>query len=80
MVKMEEKKKRGRPKKSIKEKKEEVVRIKEVEEIVVANKAKIKALVRLSHKSKTYEVGEVFEEEDPEMVDQIVKKGFGEVV
>ena len=39
---------------------------------------KIRALIRLSHRDKTYEAGEVFEEGDKEMAKQIIDKGFGE--
>jgi hypothetical protein len=38
---------------------------------------KIKALMRITHRGKTYEEGDTFVEEDQGMVDQIVKKGFG---
>jgi len=80
-------KKRGRPKKQNKkivepkiekvEKKD--IKIKEVEEVVVAT-PKIRALLRLTHKSVTYEPGDIFEESDPEMVKQILNKKLGEIV
>ena len=38
---------------------------------------KIKALMRITHRGKTYEEGDTFVEEDQGMVDQIIKKGFG---
>jgi hypothetical protein len=68
---MVEQKKRGRPKKS--EQKTEKVE----EEVKVQ---KIQALTRISHKDKTYEVDDIFEEEDEAMVEQIVSRGLGKKV
>ncbi len=68
---MVEQKKRGRPKKS--EQKTE-----KVEEKVKVQK--IQALTRISHKDKTYEVDDIFEEEDEAMVEQIVSRGLGKKV
>ena len=76
---------RGRPKKSekkvepkikIEEKIEPKIEIEEKVEPKVEVK-KIKALMRITHRGKTYEEGDTFVEEDQGMVDQIVKKGFG---
>lgn len=65
-------KKRGRPKK---------VEKKEVEKVVVKKATpktfKVKFLRRVTHFGKTYEVGEICEEKDKEMVKQLVDKGFG---
>jgi len=78
---------RGRPKKSEKKveqkvepKIEEKIKPKiEIEEKVEpkVEVKKIKALMRITHRGKTYEEGDTFVEEDQGMVDQIVKKGFG---
>lgn len=68
---MVEQKKRGRPKKS--EQKTE-----KVEEKVKVQK--IQALTRISYKDKTYEVDDIFEEEDEAMVEQIVSRGLGKKV
>jgi hypothetical protein len=78
---------RGRPKKSekkveqkvepkIEEKVEPKIEIEKKVEPKVEVK-KIKALMRITHRGKTYEEGDTFVEEDQGMVDQIVKKGFG---
>lgn len=78
---------RGRPKKSekkveqkvepkIEEKVEPKIEIEKKVEPKVEVK-KIKALMRITHRGKTYEEGDTFVEEDQGMVDQIIKKGFG---
>lgn len=78
----QKKKGRGRPKKTIQEKKEEVdvvekVAAQIVEPVEIKEAVpKVKALVRLSHKGVTYEEGQVFEEEDEDFVEQMVANNF----
>jgi len=85
-------KKRGRPKKSANKKqpkqtiqtKKQIVEKEVVKEVVKKEEEsgakKVRALIRITHKGKTYEPGDVFEEGDPVMVEQIVNKKFGELI
>ena len=41
---------------------------------------KIMAQVRITHKDRTYEVGEIIEESDKDMIKQIVDRGWGRKV
>jgi hypothetical protein len=37
-------------------------------------KVQVQALVRVTHKNKTYEVGEIIEETDAKMIKQLIEK------
>lgn len=41
---------------------------------------KIMAEVRITHKDRTYEIGEIIEETDKDMIKQIVDRGWGRKV
>ena len=66
--------KRGRPKKNLAEKKEEVEQVKKEPKVEKVEGQELEFIQRTTHFDKTYEVGDKMVEKDEEMAKQLIDK------